>query len=385
MAPSIAHFFGEPQIIPILQVMSLSFLIVPFGNVQKKLLSKELRFRKLFYLGLITTFVHGSVSVTLALCGFGVWSFVYGFLSAIIVDMLFVWRLLSWRPKWHYNMQIAKEMLGFGGTVSSEGILSWAVNTIDDVLVGKWLGGASLGMYRMGFKLGILPAKNITSPLLKVLFPAFSKLQEDRIELKRAFLKAMKHISVITFPMSVGIATTANLFIPLLLGEKWSPTVPIVQILALYGIFMSIGSLIPQAYKAIGRPDIYLKYVSVRSIFTLPVFYCVVPYGLVALSAAHLILTLIFFPVNFYIGLKVMSISFEEVYDSLKVSVTYSVCVLFLVVILEKFFLYSVHLSQGWTLGLLILSAVSLYCTLLYLSRKTFLEIKGLVLRTITG
>lgn len=384
IAPYVADFFGNPQITKILRVMALSFLITPFSSVQNTLLIKNLYFKKLFYLSLLPAFIPGIISILLAFLGFGVWSLIYGSLIGAFLNVLVLWLMVHWRPRCRFDRMLAGQMLKFGRAVSAESVLSWVVNTMDDVLVGKWLGSAALGFYRVGFNISITPAKYISSPLIKIAFPAFSKLQENKDEIREAFLKVIKYISLITFPLGVGIATTASLFIPVLFGEKWIPSIPVIQIISLYGIFMSIGSIIPQVYKALGRPDIYLKYVSVRSAVAIPVYYYVVPYGLTAISIAHLFLTIFFFPINFYIGMKVMKIPFNKVIDYLWVSAVGSLGVAFFAIILQKVLLHGAQLSSAWTLTLTVGITILFYFAIVYFASKdTFWEMRDLFKKTI--
>ena len=373
LAPSIAIFFKNPQITNILKVISLTFLISPFGSVQNTLLKKELYFKKLFYFELVQIFAPGVTSILLALNGFGVWSLVSGVLAGTFLRVLALWLKVPWRPRWRFNLKLAAEMLRFGFAVSAERILSWVVNTIDDMFVGKYLGGSALGMYRLGFNISIFPAKYITSPLINVAYPSFSKLRNNREDLKRTFLKALEYTSLITFPMGVGLITTAPLFIPVLFGERWLQVIPVIEIISVYGIFMSIGAFIPQVYKAIGRPDIYLKYVAVRSVVAIPIYYLVVPFGLKAVSFAHLSLTMLFFPVNFFIGMRVMNITLNQVYRSLWVSVFGSFWVGFVSFFLLKYFSVIVGLSSVYTLGLVVVLTGIFYLMFVYfISRDTF-------------
>lgn len=384
IAPYVADFFGNPQVTKILRVMALSFLILPFGFVQNTLLTKDLYFKKLFYLSLAPAVVPGIASILLAFYGYGVWSLVYGSLIGAFLNVLVMWWMVVWRPRWRFDKMLAGQMLKFGRAVSAESVLSWVVNTMDDVLVGKWLGSAALGFYTIGFNISIAPAKYISSSLIKIAFPAFSKLQENKDEIREAFLKVIKYISLITFPLGVGIATTASLFIPVLFGEKWRPSVPVIQIISLYGIFMSIGSIIPQVYKALGRPDIYLKYVSARSAVAIPVYYYAVPFGLTAISMAHLVLTILFFPVNFYIGMRVMGIPFNKVFDHLWVSAVGSFGVAFSATILQKVFQYSVQLSSVWTLSLTVGISILFYFAIVYFANKdTFRGMRDLFKKAI--
>jgi O-antigen/teichoic acid export membrane protein len=384
VAPYLADFFNNSQITPILRVMAISFLIVPWGSVQNTLLTKQLRFNKLFFIGLVPTLIPGLFSIGLAILGHGVWSLVVGSLMGSVFNVLVIWIMVPWRPKWRFDLSLAGKILKFGGMVSIENFLSWSVNTIDDVLVGKWLGGASLGLYSLGFKIGIAPAKYISSSLIRVAFPAFSRIQENKNDLREAFLKTVKYIAVVSFPLGVGIAVTASLFVPLFFGEKWVKAVPVIQCISIYGIFMSIGSMLPQIYKALGRPDIYLKYVSVRCLVAIPVYFYVVPMGLTALSVAHLVLTMVFFPINLSIGMRILKIPFRKLMNVLRVPITGSIGIALICLLLQQFVFDAVPIPSAASLVLTVVAGATIYISsVFFTSRNTIWEINALIKRAI--
>ncbi|MBI4682546.1 MAG: MOP flippase family protein [Nitrospirae bacterium] len=361
-APYIASFFGNQQITSILRITALSFVITPFGFVQGTMLTKELYFKKVSFLNLISSVIPGILSILLAVSGFGIWSLVYGFLAGTVLNVLASWLIVSWKPEVEFNLHIARKLFKFGRAASAESLLSWMVNTFDDLLVGKWLGSSALGIYRVGFNIAVAPAMQISNPLIGIAFPAFSKMQNNIEEMKKVFLKCIKMISLITFPLGAGIAATSALFIPVLFSDKWAPSIPVIQYISIYGIIMSIGSLIPQVYKALGRPDIYLKYVLVRTIITIPVYFYVVPYGIIAVSLSHLLLSLLISPFNFYIMTRILKMKSVELVSVLKTSfiaaLSMGIFSLFLVKILSAYFGLS-----GLVLTITIILSVLFYLT----------------------
>ena len=383
-APHLADFFNNSQISAILRVMAISFLIIPLGSVQNALLTKQLYFNKLFFLGLVPTLISGVFSIGLAILGQGVWSLVIGSLMGAVINVLVVWIMVPWRPRWCFDLSLAGKMLKFGGMVSIENLLSWSVNTIDDVLVGKWLGSASLGLYSLGFKIGIAPAKYISSSLIRVAFPAFSRMQKNKNDLQSAFLKTVKYIALVSFPIGVGIAVTASLFVPLFFGEKWVKAVPVIQCISIYGIFMSIGSMLPQIYKALGRPDIYLKYVTVRCLVAIPIYFYVVPIGLTALSVAHLALTMAFFPINLSIGMHIMEIPFRKLMNLLRVPITGSIGIILICLLLQRVVFAAIPIPSAVSLALTVVAGATIYVSsVFFTSRNTIWEMNALIKRAI--
>jgi O-antigen/teichoic acid export membrane protein len=381
-APYISAFFDNEKVTPILQVMGLSFIILPFGSVQRTLLAKELDFKRLFYLNLAPAIVPGFIAILLAFYGFGVWALVYGSLTGSLLSIIILWFSHSWRPIWRYDGKLAREMLGFGGVVSLHNMVVWANFNIDNLIIGKWLGMAALGIYRIGFNIARWPSANITGSLTHVMYPTFSNLQDNRGELKRIYLKIIKHISLISFPMGIGIAITAPQFVPVLLGEKWIAAIPVIQILSIAGILGSIGRVMPQLCRAIGRPEIYLKFSLVRLVIAIPVYLLVVQFGIIALCFAQLTLFCTFVPTSLFIGTRVLKIKYSQIIGALWLSVVCALGTGVISFVLMNALVSVKAVSDVTALALIVALFLLLYVNFIYLvNRETFNDMRNLFVR----
>jgi O-antigen/teichoic acid export membrane protein len=275
-------------------------------------LSKELEFKRLFYFNLIPAIIPGTLSVILAYLGYGVWALVYGSIMSSITLAISIWFSIPWRPRLEYRLDILKELIGFGGFISFEAFLGWGITKIDNLFVGKFLGVGQLGIYSFGWNIGFWPLQNLLSPLTRIFYPMFSGFKGDIEIVKKYYLKIMELIAIITFPVGTVIALTAHLFIPAILGQKWISAIPVIQLLSIMGILGLIVSVAPTVYKAIGRPDIMPKFMLVRALFSVPVYFWFSQKGIIPLCIAHLILAILFVPINSYISMRVLNISFSE-------------------------------------------------------------------------
>lgn len=384
-APYISGFFKNNQAAIILRVLCLSFLFQPFNIISNALMKKEFYFKRLFNITLWPIILSSLASIILAYFGFGVWSLVLGILTGNFLITVLGWLGISWRPAFKFNMEIAKDMLNFGGAISMQNVIIWFENTFDDILVGRWLGTPLLGVYRLGFNIAVIPATQIAGPINDVVYSTFVKLQDNKAELKRFFLYIIKYISLVTFPIGVFLFTSAEIFIMTFLGDKWSEAVPVVQFVSVYGTIGSITFVIPTLTRAIGRHDIYLRYLIVFLFVMTPLYIYAVPYGLKAISAVHLLLAVIFLPYIFNIGMGLLNIKLSEIVDSLWVSIVISIAI---GVSIHGFTIFSTATSLSQTTNVFIILSISifLYIALLYLiSRDTFLEFIRFTLIAVKG
>lgn len=379
-APFVAIFFNHKGVTDVLRVIGLIFLLHPLGSVHGAFMIKSLHFKKLFYLALLPTIIPGILSIVLAYMNLGVWSLVYGVITGTVLNVSLLWFTSNWRPGFQYKWKMAREMFHFGGYVSLESIMGWGIGMMDNVFVGRYIGSIQLGIYNMGFRLAHWPSENITGTLTKILYPTFSELQQDESELKKVYLKVVKIISLITFPIGAIIAITADEFISIFLGEKWLLAIPVVQILSIWGILSSVMSINSSLYKAVGRPDIYPKFFFVRLLVSIPVYYYSVKYGIIALCYAHLALVFIFAPINYYIGIKVLNISSRIMNDILKTPLIYTIIIGSFTLLVKYYMERVAHLSDLVVFPVEVLVFISGYLLSLYLLNKQIIvELKGIL------
>src|SRR4030067_700590 len=370
-AQYIGAFFGNNEAVTVLRVLCLSFLFQPFNIISNALMKKEFYFKRLFNITLWPAIFSSLASIILAYYGFGVWALVLGILTGNLLNAVFAWLSISWRPAFKFNMGIVKDMLNFGGAISMQNVIIWFENTFDDILVGRWLGTPLLGVYRLGYNIAIIPASQIAGPINDVVYSTFVKLQDNKADLKRFFLYIIKYVSLITFPVGAFLFTASGILVTTVLGEKWSESIQVIQFVSVYGTIGSITFVIPTLCRAVGKPELFLRYLIILLFVTVPVFVYAVPYVLKAISFVHFAMAILFLPYNLSIGMRLLDIRKSEIMNALRASIIISI-------VLGVFIYIAIYLLQiSYLINLLIIviSSAFLYAVLLYLiSKDTFAE-----------
>ncbi len=273
VSPLIAIFYGQISLIPIISVMSLSFLLISLSMVQNSLLIKNFKFKKLAFLELISIILSSSFGISLAYFGYGVWSLVWQNISMNLIFTLFVWVFEEWKPKLYFSWEDIKSLKSFSGNLLGSNLLNYFSRRSDYLLIGKFLGASSLGYYTLAYTLMLFPLQNVSSSLVKTLFPALSKIQDNDIEFKNIYLKSTKYIAFITFPLMFGLFAVADEFILTIFGEKWAPAIFLIKVLSFVGLVQSIETTVGVIYLSKGKTDwmfqwnIYASIVAVGAIF----------------------------------------------------------------------------------------------------------------------
>ena len=179
LAPVAGAFFSMPSVTPLFAVASLLTFLSALGSTQMALLSREMNFRSLEIREIASTLFGTAVGITMALSGFGAWTIIGQALFTAAASALLVWRLSTWRPKWIYSRESLRTFGSFGIKTLLSKILGYIIVNTDNLLIGRYLGSFSLGVYTIAYNLMVLPAARIALPVQTVFYAAFARLQDD--------------------------------------------------------------------------------------------------------------------------------------------------------------------------------------------------------------
>ncbi len=240
-----AIMFGADEIRPLLQLAALSFLISPFGVQFQTLLRKYLRFDVITKINVCSAIVGMLTVIGCALNNYDVWSLVWGRLIYVAVrtGLLIVWGWhAKWMPKLYFKWSDMHGYLSFGLYRLGAMVANQINSRADQLLIGVLMGPVSLGYYNIAFRLVMEPIQKINPILTNVAFPVFSMIQDDNARLKRGFFQMICFLMSVNAPVLIGMAVVAPTAVPLLIGEKWLPAIPLVQILSFYALVRSLGN-----------------------------------------------------------------------------------------------------------------------------------------------
>ncbi|MEW4527076.1 MOP flippase family protein [Maioricimonas sp. JC845] len=253
IAPLAAWMYDDPRVMPIVAVLSINFVFAGFTMIPAALLQRRMEFKKLAIREIGGVLAAGLTAIPLAWMGWGVWALVGSSLAGSFAQMILINLAVPFRPRMVYDRQGLSECLKFGLNLTGFNIFNYFARNSDNLVIGLFLGPVALGFYSLAYKLMLLPRDSVSKVLSRVLFPKLSKLQDDDERLADVYLRATGAIAFVTFPMMAGLAVLAEPFVQVVLGEKWLPAVPLIQLLAPVGALQSIGSVSGQLYMSRGE------------------------------------------------------------------------------------------------------------------------------------
>ncbi|MDS0281596.1 lipopolysaccharide biosynthesis protein [Haloarcula onubensis] len=264
IAPFAATQFGEPNAEPLIRTLGLVPLLHGLRNPAVVYFEKDLAFHKSFIYQASGGLAQLIVGIGYALYSPTVWALVAASLAKPTVRTTVSYLLDDFRPWPRPDLGAAKELIEFGKWMTGGSILGFLSSEGDDAFVGWFLSATALGFYQYAYRMADLPATQMSGVLSQVTFPAYSELQRDLGEVRSAVLQTTRLTAFFAFPMAFGIALVAPSFVPVVLGEQWTPMVVSMQILAFYGLFHAITRNFGELWKSQGRPDIQVKLGLVR-------------------------------------------------------------------------------------------------------------------------
>ena len=287
-APLLARFFRTEEITPLFRLLAVSLPITALGGVPEALLQRALRFKARLLPELGRSVFKGVVSVVLAWRGFGVASLIIGQIAGELVATAAVWSLVRWRPTAVFNRRVTQEMMIYGFHIVAISLLGALFGNVDMIFVGRILGAQALGYYTLAYRIPDLVLTSTNTVVGRVAFPIFCRLQSDADELRSTFFSYIRYMSLLIFPAGAGLAITAAPFILFFYSTRWSPSIPVMQLIAIALAISSIGYVPGVLYKATNRPQILTKLALIKLGPAAAIFWYTTRWGITGVACGQI-------------------------------------------------------------------------------------------------
>ena len=364
IAPFAATFFDAPDAKPIIQVIGLSVIFQAFTNIGVIYFQKELEFNKQFVYQLSGTLTDFFVAVIAALILKNVWAIVFGLLAGNAAMLITSYLIHPYRPHLSFDIGKARELFGYGKWILGSSILVFLTTQGDDIFAGKLLGTTALGLYQMAYLISNLPATEITHVISQVMFPAYSKIQDDIPKLRETYLKVLQLTAFISFPITSLIFALAPDFTMIFLGKKWMPMVPTIQILVFAGLVRSIAATSGPIFYAVGKPRIETKWQMVRLFVMAVLIYPFTIKWKILGTSMVIFLSIFISTIGFYSeAARIIKMNIKYVTKCMIVPSVNGIIMTFLIIILKS---YS-NIIGILHLILLLIISLSIYLIMTYL------------------
>jgi O-antigen/teichoic acid export membrane protein len=285
LAPAIAKFYNIQELRLIMRVVAIQVVFNAINSVQDAELSRKMLFNYRFRVNCIVCVTSAVVGVTLAFCGFGVWTLVWATISSGAVGVLARWFIISWRPKLMFSIRSLKGLFSYGWKLTITGLIGNTYEQLYGFLVGKVYSPVDLAFVEKGNATPLLVTNTVNETLLSVTFPALSKLQGDTVRFRNAMRRMIQSSSYLMIPMMMLMAVCARPIVKILFGSQWLPAVLYVQIACFSRALSPFTQINVVALWAQGRSDILLKLEILKKSLGLILMLCSIKYGVLIFMA----------------------------------------------------------------------------------------------------
>ncbi|MBO5894398.1 MAG: lipopolysaccharide biosynthesis protein [Alistipes sp.] len=308
LARPIASMYDAEAIATVAPVL---FLVLPINAlcvVQTVMFTREFRFALLSKIVFFSSLISGAVVVAMALLGCGIWSLVAQRLLMMGIKAAVFWYIRRWRSAERASMASLRSMAPFSLRLLATDLIASMYNNVAQLFIGKMYSTASLGYYSQAQKLKDLPVTSSVQAVQGVTYPALSAMAGDGERLSQGYLRIVRMLSFVLFPAMLGLVAVAPDMFRLLLGERWMPTVPYFEILALSGLCYPIAMVSYNILKtkSDGRVILWLEVVK-RVIMTLILTYTI-PRGVETVAWGMTAMALVEFLLNTAVAMRYLTI-----------------------------------------------------------------------------
>lgn len=264
----IADFYKNDIYINIGKLLSLLILLNTILIVPQNILRREKRFKELGIIQIISALISGIIAVYLAYNDWSYYSIVVQSIVAAFLQNILSFYKIKIKLIFSLKADVLKEIWRYSLYQFLFNFVNYFSRNLDNILIGKYIGNSALGYYDKAYRLMLYPIGILTSTISSAIHPILAKYQDDYDIIFSSYMKIIKILSIVGFPLSVYLYFSSYEIINILYGPNWNETVPIFKILSLSVFLQLILSSSGSIFQSTGKTN-YLFYSGAFSAFTM--------------------------------------------------------------------------------------------------------------------
>lgn len=255
----IGAFFDDPRVGGVARLMAVAVVLQAAGIVPGALLRRHLDYRSIQQ-AQIAGYVIGFpvVGILFAYHGFAERSFGAAWIGQAAVTSALMWRAVA-KVARHDFPGRSQGLVSFAGSALSTNLVNWAIDNLDNFLIGRFFGTATLGSYAAGYNLVRTAANQVVLSLQQVLFPVSARKSAETRTLVSAYVLVLWGLSLVVFPVFLGISAASSTVVQAIFGSKWSSSAAYLVPLALAMPLHAIMSIAGPVLWGRGRPGVEFR------------------------------------------------------------------------------------------------------------------------------
>jgi len=287
LGPALVWFYGDVRLLSVTLALAIVFPVAALGTQHEALLKRNMKFRRLASVRLLSSIVSAAAGIAAAFLGWGYWALVVQPLALAASATIMFWLAVHWMPSRPARCEGLRGMLGFGGALTAHGMIGYFANNMDSILIGRFWGDAILGLYATSYNLMMRPVSLAGYGVGEAAIPSLSRAAAASEGLPSAFRRMFAVSCVLGLPMFLVGVIWPDDIVRTLLGAKWTDATAIIPWLFLAGLARMLMVPTGWIYVASGRPKRMLAWQLMWTPFVLLSFVVGLPYGPVGVAACY--------------------------------------------------------------------------------------------------
>lgn len=312
LAPLISQFYQINELTSLVRVIGLTLIISGVKNILVSFIQRNLLYKKFFFATLGGTVGAAVVGITMAYFGFGVWALVAQSLFNSTVDTIVLWLTVKWKPKFEFSFSRLKLLFSFGWKILASSLVSKIYLNLRQLIIGKMYSATDLAYYDKANGWPNLLFVNISGAIDSIMFPVMAKSQDNLYEVKNIMSRTIRLSTYVVYPMLIGLTVCAGPAIRIILTDKWSGSIPFMQIFCLSFLFFTVDNSNMNMVRSIGKSGVYLKLDVVKKIINIISLLIAMHFGVFAIAVSLLISAIINQIINFIVVKKLLNYSINK-------------------------------------------------------------------------
>jgi O-antigen/teichoic acid export membrane protein len=365
VAYPVAMLYDAPVIWTIAPVL---FLVLPINAlcvVQTVMFTREFRFALLSKVVFVASLVSGVVAVVMAVMGWGIWALVAQRLLMMGIKALAFWSIRRWRSDAPLSLASLRAMAPFSLRLLATDLIASVYNNVAQLFIGKIHNTSMLGYYSQAQKLKDLPVISTVQAVQGVTFPALSQIKDDDTKFSAGYLRISEMLAFVVFPLMLGMVAVAEDMFLLLLGDKWMPTVPYFEILALSGLFYPLGVVSYNVLKSRSDGAVIVRLEIVKRIIQTLILAVTIPMGVTAVAWGVTAMAAVEWLLNTATAMRYLSCDFGALLRRIMPSMALAIAMYVVVILIVPHFAM-LHTALRLTLSVVVAAAFYLCGALLF-------------------
>jgi O-antigen/teichoic acid export membrane protein len=252
LAHIVALFYHEPRLEAVIYTLAAGCFAAGFANIGPVIFRREMRFDREFAFMLGKRLAPVLVTIPIAIWQRSYWALAIGQLTGTLASVLLSYYVSAYRPR--FSLKAKAELFHASKWLFINSMLQFLNGRAAEFVIGKFAGVAGLGVYTISSEISTLPTTELVAPINRAAFPGYARLAHDIDQLRNSFLGVISVIALFALPAGIGIVAVADLMVPAVLGWQWLNAIPLIQVLAVYGVLTALQTNISYVYLAVGRP-----------------------------------------------------------------------------------------------------------------------------------